>query len=203
VKEATPPHADQAFIAALLPRLREGEKEAWASYYETFSGPLKAAAGRWLRRPEDAEDVTQDSLLKAIDALDSFDPEKGTFLNWLIGIARHKSLDRIRSLQRVHGLDVAEDVLSRLVDADRLEDIVVEAELRAHLSELLDQLSERQRTIVYLHHYRGLPYEQIFPRVGLTSADSARQYAMRARNKLAQLLLRDPNFVYGEEPSDV
>ncbi|NTV53793.1 MAG: RNA polymerase sigma factor, partial [Candidatus Firestonebacteria bacterium] len=50
---------------------------------------------RLVRRPETAEDLTQEAFLKAWQAFDRFDPQK-SFLPWILQIARHTALDYFR-----------------------------------------------------------------------------------------------------------
>ena len=90
-------------------------------------------AQRLVGNRADAEDVTQLTFVAAWTGRDTFDPERGTMLGWLLGIARRKAIDRFRSAARDHriaetmqaqlppeGWQTPERIIDRLVVADEL-----------------------------------------------------------------------------------
>jgi len=171
-----------ALGAALLPRLRRGEEQAFADFYTVFLGPLTSIGRRLLQREEDVEDLVHEVLVEAVSTLDSFDEQRGTLLGWLVGILRHRAIDRARILRRRY----REVVVTReLSDAIEQEDLAASVQDRVDIQELLRELPERERDVVYLHYFLGYPYSDIAERIGI-SPESARQYASRARDQLRE-----------------
>jgi RNA polymerase sigma-70 factor (ECF subfamily) len=167
---------------ALLPRLRRGEEQAFSEFYVTFAGPLTAMGHHLLQRKEDVDDLVQEVLVEALSTIGSFDEQRGTMLGWLVGILRHRAIDRARILRRRYREVVAAHDVS---DAIEQEDLAEYVQDRIDIQELLRELPDRERDVVYLHYFLGYPYQEIADHMGM-SAIAARQYASRARDKLRE-----------------
>jgi RNA polymerase sigma-70 factor (ECF subfamily) len=76
----------------LLRRLRAGDGEAFAALYERRQGSVFRFALRMTGRPAVAEDVTQEVFMVLVHEAQAYDPERGSLLPYLIGIARKKVL---------------------------------------------------------------------------------------------------------------
>jgi RNA polymerase sigma-70 factor (ECF subfamily) len=83
----------------LVERARDGDREALNALLEPWRKPLYAYIYRMVTRREDAEDLLQETLLRAIDQLPRFRGE-GRFKSWLFGIATNLSLDHLRKRKR-------------------------------------------------------------------------------------------------------
>jgi len=121
-------------------------------------------AQRLVGNRADAEDVTQLTFVAAWTGRDTFDPERGTMLGWLLGIARRKAIDRFRSAARDHriaetmqaqlppeGWQTPERIIDRLVVADELGRLPREQRRTLELA-FFDDLSHPQIAAV-----TGLP----------------------------------------------
>lgn len=103
---------------------------------------------------EAAEDMTQDAMVKAIEKLYLYQPEKSKFSTWMITVAQHTYLDELRRRKREW---VSEEVAeySPAVTAPLLDE---------SLQALLDALAampEEIRVPVVLKHYYGYSYDEI------------------------------------------
>src|SRR5882724_10631801 len=90
--------------ATLLRRLRDpGDRDAWASFAESYGKRIYAWCRRWQLQEADAEDVTQGLLVKIPTKMRSFsyDPKVGSFRAWLKTVVRHALADFDRSQERV------------------------------------------------------------------------------------------------------
>lgn len=75
----------------------DGDGHAWRELFETNADGLDAfIAWRWGGRRDGIEDVSQEVWLIAVDRLSRFEPRRGTFLNWLRGIAANVIRSRLR-----------------------------------------------------------------------------------------------------------
>src|SRR3712207_4255434 len=79
---------------------RAGDEHALRMAYDRYGGRVLHMASRMLANRADAEDVTQAVFVAAWMGRDTFDPDRGGMLSWLLGIARRKSVDRLRSAAR-------------------------------------------------------------------------------------------------------
>ncbi len=84
----------------LIAAVAAGDEAAFAVLYDRFARPLYALGLRWLQDVEDAEELVNDTLIRAWRLADRFDPARGRAGAWLFGIARHVATDRLRSRGR-------------------------------------------------------------------------------------------------------
>ena len=136
---------------------------------------LYATALRLTRRPSDAEDLVQDSLLKAYRFYDRF--EVGTNLKaWLLKIVTNTFITRYRrgvlekgTLEGASAMPIGDGLMSR--EAMRgLLDPVDDAQrglLAAEIQSALDELSDEHRLIVLLADVEELSYKEIADVVGV------------------------------------
>jgi RNA polymerase sigma-70 factor (ECF subfamily) len=88
----------------LLRRLRAGDEEAFATLYRRRQGNVFRFALRMTGRPAVAEDVTQEVFMVLMHEARGYDPERGSLLPYLLGIARKKVLRHLgRDTALAHG----------------------------------------------------------------------------------------------------
>jgi RNA polymerase sigma-70 factor (ECF subfamily) len=81
--------------------LREGNRGAWASLYDSYSADIWRYVARLLGSDAAAiGDVVQESFLDAARSARSFDPDRGTLWSWLVGIAHHRVSDHWQQAAR-------------------------------------------------------------------------------------------------------
>jgi RNA polymerase sigma-70 factor (ECF subfamily) len=131
----------------------------------------------------DAEDVTQDALLRALERLEECrEPEK--FGAWLGQIARRQALNALQSA-RLRAMETAPETA-----ADDAADTAREAELgelRHRLSVALERLTPVQRNVVLLHDHDGRTHREIGAIVGCSEGMS-QQHLFAARKILRRHL---------------
>src|SRR5437764_11188600 len=99
--------------AAVLARARQGDNEAFRALVERHSGSVFRLAFRMTGNEQDAEDVVQESFLRAYRQLGRFE-SRANFGTWLYRIVANCSVDLMRSKQARHDMTRAE----RLDDVD-------------------------------------------------------------------------------------
>lgn len=108
---------------------------------------------------DEAEDLTQETFIKAFEALGAFRGESG-FYTWLYRIAVNLSLNRLRKrkVRSFFGLEGAAAALP----ADQTADAPLElGELSARLRAAIQKLPVKQRTVFILRHFQELPHAEI------------------------------------------
>lgn len=124
---------------------------------------LYGMALRLTRRPQDAEDLVQDTYLKAFRAADQF--ERGTNLKaWLFTILHNTFRNRLRSNGR-NPVDVNSETVERAADVagdeHTPEQILARATLDVDLKQALDSLPEAFRQAVWLRDVEEFTYAEI------------------------------------------
>jgi RNA polymerase sigma-70 factor (ECF subfamily) len=139
----------------------QGDRDAFEMIIRSCSRNLFAIAYGILQNPEEAEDVVQDTLVKAWNSRWRVrDPEK--FPAWLSTIARHRARDvarRRRPEPLPNDFESTESVETKIENAD------LDLEVRAALS----QLPELHRMAVTLRYFEELDYATIEQTLGLTN----------------------------------
>lgn len=91
---------DRAQEAELVVAIAAGDAAAFDALYDRVARPLYALGLRWLGDVGEAEELVQETLVRAWRQADRFDPARGRVGAWLFGIARHVATDRWRYRDR-------------------------------------------------------------------------------------------------------
>lgn len=147
---------------------------------------------RLLRNSEDAAEVSQEALVKALTKIDSYDPSR-PFKPWLFRIARNLCIDHYRRRRPTSELN--EQVTASPVQTEgtsafgrRADDLVHQSQLNHALAEAMDDLGEKYREIIVMYHYEHLTYAEIATRLELPDG-TVMNRLFRARRKLQAALI--------------
>jgi RNA polymerase sigma-70 factor (ECF subfamily) len=154
--------------ATLVRRAQRGDLDAFDELIQRYQERIYSAIYHMTANHEDANDLAQETFIKAYRALPSFKGD-ATFFTWLYRIAVNKTLNFLR--QRKHRLQMSLNDLDGQVEKD--PDLVALisdktprrevnlAELQEKLNKAMLQLSDTHRMVVTLHDIQGLPHEEI------------------------------------------
>lgn len=84
----------------LVRRIVQGDREALAALYDSYSKPLYSFALRVLRDPQEAQDVLQNVFLQIWEKGATFDESLGRPFTWAVAMTRNQAIDRLRARQR-------------------------------------------------------------------------------------------------------
>jgi RNA polymerase sigma-70 factor (ECF subfamily) len=179
--------------ADAVARARAGDREAFRELVERHSHRVFQLAFRLTGNEEDAEDVVQDTFLRAYRGLSRFE-ERAQFLTWLHRIASNCAMDlaRRRPLRadRVEPLDEG-----RPLPGGEASDSIPNPERQALASETgrrvaaaLTRLSPMERTAFVLRHFEGRPISEIAQTLQIR-AGAAKNCVFRAVSKLRRELV--------------
>jgi RNA polymerase sigma-70 factor (ECF subfamily) len=162
-----------------------GDREAFTHLVEAYQIPVYNLAYRMLGDAREAEDAAQETYLRAYTRLSTYQTDK-KFSSWLLAIASHHCIDRLRR-RRFTWLSLDEFPFLEQASGKRNhpEEAAIRQEERDEVHEMLDHLPPQYRTAVILRYWYELSYREIAEVMGITeSAVKSRLY--RAREKLAQ-----------------
>jgi len=169
--------------ATLVRRVLDGDPRAFTLLVDRHVQPCLRFATRMLGSQHDAEDVTQEALLRAYRALASYDP-RSSFRTWLFAIlvnrCRTSLLQRSRYARRVV---TDEDAMRSAVTGDD----ALSTELRIEIERALATLDADQREAFLLKHVEQLGYEEMAAVTG-AGVSALKMRVKRACERLQELL---------------
>ncbi|MEW1628074.1 sigma-70 family RNA polymerase sigma factor [Streptomyces sp. NPDC089173] len=148
-------------LQELMVLVARGNQDAFARVYEAVSGPVLGLVRSVLRDPAQSEEVAQEVLVEVWRTAPRFQASRGSAMNWVLTLAHHRAVDRVRSAEA----SAAREHKAALLDRTPAFDVVseqVETRLeREQVRRCLRTLSELQRQSVTLAYYRGLTYREV------------------------------------------
>jgi RNA polymerase sigma factor (sigma-70 family) len=165
----------------LVARAKSGDLDALEALYRAFETPVYNLALRVLRRPEDAEDVLQETFLEVVRSIRQYRGE-GHLWGWIRQIATSKALMRIRREQVRQTEELHEEMV---VAGTGMGAGSVPA--RIDLERAFERLSETSRAVVWMYDVEGYTHEEIAELMGKTVSFSKSQLA-RAHARMRQVL---------------
>ena len=180
--------------AAAVARVCAGETEAFRVLVDRYSRKVFRLAYHMTRNEQDAEDVVQETFLRAYRRLRQFE-SRSSFGTWIFRIAVNAALDLTRKLGRYE--QVEQPLIGKEGDAEPLEQVptsepapdrlLLSGELKHKVEGVLDSLSPQVRTAFVLRHYEGMAIEEIGSVLGL-KASATKNSIYRAVQKLRKEL---------------
>src|SRR5580698_1230389 len=150
-------------------RARTGDSDAFRTLVERHSRSVFRLAFRMTGNEQDAEDVVQESMLRAYKQLSKFD-ERASFGTWLYRIAANCSLDLVRSRKRRSQnqavapegeTEIDNPVLAVPSPNPNPERLALSGEVREKLSTAMGELSATERSAFVLRHFEGMCIEDV------------------------------------------
>jgi RNA polymerase sigma-70 factor, ECF subfamily len=172
---------------------RHGQEAAYRELVRRYERPVFSLVYRMVRDRELAEDLAQETFVKALNAIESYRPEF-KFSSWIFKIANNAAIDHLRrreldtlSLDGSPHAETPEAVeATALQIGDRQETALEEVEARELGGEIevaISRLRPEYRSCILLRHVEGRPYEEIAEILGLPLG-TVKTYIHRARNEL-------------------
>ena len=181
-------HSDAAAVALA----RDGDSEAFRALVERHSRAVFRLAHRMTGNAADAEDVVQETFLKAYRQLSRFESRANSG-TWVHRIAVNCSIDLIRARpHREAGHDATD--LEQFGAADTAEPglpsperLMLSAEVQGRISDAMTSLSKMERAAFVLRHFEGQSIDEISRALGLKT-NATKHSIFRAVKKMRQAL---------------
>ncbi len=182
--------------AQLVERALAGSEDAFAALVSRHQRSVYNLLARMLRNPALAEELAQESFLKAYTHLRSFNPEY-KFANWILRIAHNAAIDVLRQRgPQVVSIDEAASGGQRPIEetvvdprSDEAERRVERRDLSQLLGAALDQLRPDYRRVIVLRYQQDLGYEEIAAIAG-EPVGTVKSHLHRARAEMAAFLTK-------------
>ena len=181
----------------LARKAQRGDRQAFEVLLSRYERPIFSLIYRMVRNREQAEDLSQETFVKALNAIESYRPEY-KFSSWIFKIANNVSIDHLRRREldtlsldgSPHALTPEAIQASALQLGDRQETALEELEakeLGGEIEEAIATLRPEYRACILLRHVEGRPYEEIATMLDLPLG-TVKTYIHRARGELRQAL---------------
>lgn len=165
-----------------------GNQQAYAQLVAKHEKLVKATIGRYIQTHDDAEEVFQDTFLRAFQALPDFrgDAKLGS---WLCKIAASVALNRLRSKQYRKGLAESGEINDGLQIGVRAEGSLrmEKQETAFWLRQAIDKLPDSDSEVLHMFYFHERTIEEICQLTGLSESNVKSRLA-RARQKLKGII---------------
>ncbi|MCH7785412.1 MAG: RNA polymerase sigma factor [Bacteroidetes bacterium] len=174
---------DQYYISKTL----KGDSRAYSFLVEKYQNFVYTIVIRMVKVKEEAEEVSQDTFIKAFQSLSSYRGES-KFSTWLYSIAYRKALDRIRKNNKINTSELIEEITeSNFESIENALHYIQEQERNEIIKKCILQLKEQEAAIITFYYYEDLTVKEIAKITQLTE-DNIKVKLHRSRKKLFSLL---------------
>ncbi len=169
----------------LVARLATGDRDAMELLYQELCPVAHGVVRRILEDPEDAREAVQDTFIKVWQQAQSYRPERGEVVSWLVLIARNVAIDRVRRGARQQRLQVAlEREWSEGTDTPSAAETW---ETTQRVDHHLRQLTAAQRRALELAFFSGYSHREISSTLRMPLG-TVKNHLRRGLAKLRQLV---------------
>lgn len=180
-------------IFDIIERITKGDKRAYAEIVNEYKDIVYTACLRMIKDPRDAEEVAQDTFVKAFQAIKTFDG-RSKFSTWLYKIAWNTAISKIRKkVPENVSIDLYEN---QIFDAGLMEGAIEQLtrmDRERIVNEIINNLSEFDSFLITLYYFDGQSVNEIAKITDMTQSNiKIRLY--RARKNILeglQAILKD------------
>jgi len=185
--------------AAAVARACAGDPDAFRVLVDRYSRKIFRLAYRMTRNEHDAEDVVQETFLRAYRRLKQFE-SRSSFGTWIFRIAVNAALDLTRKLGRYERVEQqmpepeggAHPLFQLPAPEPGPDRLLLSSELKRKVESVLASLSPQVRTAFVLRHYEGMSIEEIGSVLGLKGSatkNSINRAVQKLRKELEPLVV--------------
>ena len=176
---------DQHYINLIL----DGNPNAFAVLVDRHKDLVYTLALKMLTNKEEAEEIAQDTFIKAYQSLNQFKGES-KFSTWLYKITYYTCLDRLKKNKREKTISYIEDFSAHQTKAiENILDSIDENERNKDIQECIGELPSEDAFLLTLYYFDGQSIEEIAKVIDI-STDNVKVKLFRIRKKLATILKR-------------
>lgn len=169
-------HTDTSWIPDLL----KGDRNIIRFFVDTYGGFMYNVCYKILLSSADAEEAAQDAIMKAVNAIASYDP-KSSIKAWCYTIAYRTAIDYKRKIKYTVALDHSNEVAYDRSSDDQIH----QDETRSVIQSLLSHLDDESKMIVGLYYLEEKNIKEVIQITGLTESN-IKIKLFRARKELAK-----------------
>ncbi len=174
----------------LINRLQNADPTAMEELYTSYSRLAHRVIIDVVRDGGVAEDLVQETFLSVWRRAHLFDPQRGTFGNWFLTVARNRALDYLRSSRKLRTTSNYIDAIGDREDPRLLvgiERLITSSLARKPLQLAILKLGDMQRAVVELIYFEGCTHAEISTKLGRPVGTIKTWHRMALRKLKSQL----------------
>jgi RNA polymerase sigma-70 factor (ECF subfamily) len=157
---------------ALVSLYQNGNEKAFELLVKRHKSKVYTAIYLIVKDPYIAEDLLQDTFIKAITTIKTNRyNEEGKFLPWIVRIAHNLAIDYFRKEKRYPTviLEDGSNVFNTLnFSEDSVESVQIRMETHEKLKEMIQKLPEQQKEVLLMRHYADMSFQEIAEATGVS-----------------------------------
>jgi RNA polymerase sigma-70 factor (ECF subfamily) len=174
---------DQLYIDKVI----KGDVNAFAHLVDAYKNMVFSLAFKMTKNREEAEEVSQDSFIKAFKNLNKFKGDS-KFSTWLYRIAYHACLDAIKKNKNHNSsLEINEVTYNQIVSVDNILQGIERKERAKVMNDCLLKLPEEERSIIWMFYFDELSLKEIIAVTEISEAN-LKVKLHRARKRLLAIV---------------
>jgi RNA polymerase sigma-70 factor (ECF subfamily) len=180
---------EQRGDSLLIRRAKDGDMDAFETLVKKYQKPIYALCRRMTGEHQSADDLSQETFIKAYLSLQKFKDEK-SFFSWIRKIALNNSLNYLKKRKREEPLGIREMSATENLSSSPQElphEKLLRKNMEANFKEALEALPLDQKTVFILRVFENLSYKAIADLLNIPQGTVMSQLS-RAREKLKTLL---------------
>ena len=176
----------------LVERCLQGDDAAWEMVVTSYGKRIFNLSYRYTNRREEAEDLTQEVLIRVYQNLKSYRSEAGSFQNWILRVARNLIIDHYRQIRRYPQTGGSEELETMNIKDDKIPNphrAAEQVEASRFLQDGLQSLSPELKEAIVLRDLEGMAYQDIADVLNVPEG-TVKSRINRGRLELAKLLTK-------------
>lgn len=176
----------------LVERCLQGDDYAWEMLVNSYGKRIYNLGYRYTNRRDEAEDLTQDILIRVYQNLKSYRAESGSFQNWILRVARNLVIDRYRQVRRFPQAGGSEELETMNIQDEKVPNpqrAAEQLEASAFLQSGLQSLSPELKEAIILRDLEGMAYSDMAEMLNVPEG-TVKSRINRGRLELAKLLTK-------------
>ena len=174
---------DQTYIDKTL----AGDTNAFAFLVNRYKNMVFTLALKMVKNREEAEEISQDTFIKAFKNLEKFKGE-AKFSTWLYKITYRTCLDSLKKITEKYNIDAIDEVaIYKIKETENVLDLIEQKERAKIIDKCMYELPEDERSILWFFYYEELSLKEIIAITELTEAN-LKVKLHRARKRLLTIV---------------
>jgi RNA polymerase sigma-70 factor (ECF subfamily) len=176
----------------LVERCLKGDDAAWEVVVTSYGKRIYNLSYRYTNRRDEAEDLTQEILIRVFRNLKSYRADSGAFQNWILRVARNLIIDHYRQVRRYPQAGGSEELETMNIKDDRIPNpqrAAEQMEASRFLQDGLQSLAPELKEAIILRDLEGMAYSEMSDLLNIPEG-TVKSRINRGRLELARLLTK-------------